>query len=227
MTRSSFVPPSLPIFNKHENTNPLSSACSSVRSARTKRWYKNGGVLRTDQLLCGCISAGYTSQRLALRTYKKDRDIFDYNAMLKTCAHCVIRGAIDADAVVSIQSNLVPYMESPNGWCTSVQFSQQVFQKPILFKSYALADFGLRPGSSINNPPFLSIWLHGIVRISFPYFKFASLFLSRKIAKPPHGKMSLYFTRTCPSTGLATHPALIADRMPPLFFGSPLIELFH
>jgi hypothetical protein len=134
---------------------------ASVRSARTKlqRWYKKGGVPRTNQLFYGCVSAGYTSQGLALKTYKKDRDIFDYKAMLEASVHCVIRGAIDADAdaVVSFQSNLVPYIERPDGWCTSVQFSKQVFQKPIIFKSYALSDFGLRSGSSINNLPFLSI----------------------------------------------------------------------
>jgi hypothetical protein len=184
MTKTSFPPLSNPI-SKHEHNNPLFSACSSVRSARTKLqgWYKKGGVPRTDQLFYGRISAGYTSQRLALKTYKKERDIFDYKAMLKASAHCVIRGAIDVDAVSLIRSNLVPYMDSPDGWCTSVQFSEQVFQKPILFKSYAPSDFGLVSGSSINNLPFLSIWLLGVVRISFPYFKFASLFLIKNNCK--------------------------------------------
>jgi hypothetical protein len=205
MTKTSFPPLSDPPISKQEHNNPLFSACSSVRSARTKlqRWYKKGGVPRTDQVFYGRISAGYTSQRLALKTYKKERDIFDYKAMLKASAHCVIRGAIDVDAVSSIRSNLVPYMDSPDGWSTSVQFSEQVFQKPILFKSYALSDFGLRSGSSINNLPFLSIWLLGVVRISFPYFKFASLFLIKN---------------NCKSTTWADDPVFHTD-MPPNWTG--------
>jgi hypothetical protein len=181
------------------------------------------GLPRTDQLFYDHIlSVGYTSQWLALKTYKKDRDIFDYKAMLKTCAHCVIRGAIDANAVVSIRINLVPYMESPNGWCTSVQFSQQVFQKPILFKSYDLADFGLRPGSSINNLPFLSIWLHGVVRFSFPNFKFASLFLIKNNCKTNTWEDDPVFHTDMPPNWIGDTSGLDCRPDAPLLFWFPL-----
>jgi hypothetical protein len=104
--------------------------------------------------------------------------------MLEASAHCIIRGAIHADAIDLIRFNLVPYMKSPNGWyCTSIQFSKQVFQKPILLNSYALCDFRLRSGSFMNNLPFLSIWLHDVVCLSFPYFKFVSLFLIKNDRK--------------------------------------------
>jgi hypothetical protein len=97
--------------------------------------------------------------------------------MLEASVHSVIRGAIDADTVESIISNLSPYMKSHDGWCTSVQFNKQVLQKPILFQSFALLDVGLITGSSINNIPFFLSWLQDIIRLSFPHLKFCSIFL--------------------------------------------------
>jgi hypothetical protein len=175
MTKTSSPAPSNPITKPN---NALFCGCTSVRSTRTKlhRWYLKG-IPRTDQLYYGRISAGYTSHIITLKTYKKDRDILDYKAMLEASAHCIIRGAIDAHALQSITANLSPYMKSPANWCASVQFSTQVYQQPISFKSSSLSNFGLSPGTSRNKVPFLTSWLQDIIRLSFPHFKYVSLFL--------------------------------------------------
>jgi hypothetical protein len=160
------------------NINTLFSGCNSVRSARTKlqRW-RNKGIPLSDKVHYGRISAGYTSQRISLKTYKKHRSILDYTGMLKENGHCIIRGAIDADAIASILSDLSPHHQSNDGWCPTVQYSDQVYQKPLHFKSHKVSDIGLSSGSSSNTLPFLSTWLQGTLRLNFPHLKFASLFL--------------------------------------------------
>jgi hypothetical protein len=117
----------------HKNNNQLLSGCNSVCSARTKlqRWY-NKGISKLDQVHYGRISAGYTSQRIALKTYKKQRDILDYQGMLQESGHCTICGAIDANALLSIRTEMSCYTKShQDTWSRIVSFSDQVFQKRL------------------------------------------------------------------------------------------------
>jgi hypothetical protein len=181
---------SAPALNK--NNNQLFSGCSSVRSCRTKlrRWY-NKGIPKTDLVHYGRISAGYTCQRIALKTYKKERDILDYEGMLQESGHCVIRGAIDADALSSIRSEMSCYSKShQDTWCRTVPFSDQVFQKRLEYRTFKAEDLGFPVDEVVNSDgipenslPFTRIWLNGLIRLNFPHFHFVTLTLLKNNCK--------------------------------------------
>jgi hypothetical protein len=173
---------SSPAINK--NNNQLFSGCNSVRSARTKlqRWY-NQGIPKSDHSHYGRISAGYTTQRIALKTYKKQRDILDYHGMLQETGHCAIRGAIDAEALMSIRADMACYIKShQDTWSCTVPFSDQVFQKRLCYKSFKIEDLGYPVADLVNSEgilenflPFTRIWLNGLIRLNFPHFKFVTV----------------------------------------------------
>jgi hypothetical protein len=96
---------------------------------------------------------------------------------LKENDHCVICGAIDVDAISSILSDLSPHHKRKEGWSPTVQFTDQVFQKPLILKSHQVLDIGLSEGSTLNTLPFLSTWIQGILWLDLPQIKLASPFL--------------------------------------------------
>jgi hypothetical protein len=195
MTKTSTTPTP----NNNKNINTLFSGCTSVRSARTKlqRW-RNKGIPLSDKVHYGRISAGYTSQRISLKSSKKHRTILDYTGSLKENGHCIVRGAIDSDAIDSILSDLSPHHNSNEGWCPTVQFTDQVFQKPLIFKSHQVSDIGFSVGSSTNTLPFLSTWLQGILRLNFPHLKFASIFLLKNNVNITTWKTDPFFHKDIP-----------------------------
>jgi hypothetical protein len=72
-----------------------------------------------------------------------------------------------------------------NGGTTKVVFHVRINSSMVEYRLATLPNALLSrlTRKTVNNLPFLSIWLHVVVRISFPYFKFASLFLIKNNCK--------------------------------------------
>jgi hypothetical protein len=176
----------------NKNNNQLFSGCNSVQSARTKLqcWY-NKGIPKSDKVHYGCISAGYTSQRNALKTYKKQRDILDYQGMLQESGHCVIRGAIGANALLSICIKMSCFSNShQDTWSSTVSFTNQVFQKRLGYKSFKIGDLGSSEGAFVksdgimtNSLPFTASWRNGLIHLNFPHFRFVTVILVKNNSK--------------------------------------------